>query len=292
MITNCNKVKYFLFFVALQDLKVKSSFIILGRGKVEVLMKVVEVCWKELEGRKRFHPLPYELTDHLFHGDKQLVYTIIQFLNISEQFLFECAEKYIERRVPDIVFHDLDNYALPKMSDHSYWSVGHGRIRKCNAKIAIHVPGISPSTLQLTEKINIKNQMLENDFKILLGLQQKSTHTNIVRLLAYSELKSPLPFYAKDCHRQGILDKLMESRQQQKPLPIKWFNDRLTEIISALSYLHGVKIVHRDVTLRSFRLIQCRDRDNLAVLYDFNLACQTDFSATATGHVAGTLHRI
>lgn len=88
-----------------------------------------------------------------------------------------------------------------------------------------------------------------------------------------------------------MLDILMESRQQRKPLPIKWFNYRLTEIISALSYLHGFKIVHRDVTLSSFRLIQGRDRDDdLVILYDFNLACQTDFSATAIGQIAGTLY--
>lgn len=54
--------------------------------------------------------------------------------------------------------------------------------------------------------------MLENDFKIFLGFQQKIIYINIVRLLVYSELKSLLLFYVKDCYRKGMFDKFMELR--------------------------------------------------------------------------------
>ncbi|XP_061188789.1 uncharacterized protein LOC133196962 [Saccostrea echinata] len=258
------------------------------KGEKGDLLKVVEICWSRMSGHKSFLPLPEELSNHLFTGDKQLVNTIIQCLNISERSLLEFTETYVQRHVTDVVFHHTKRKTLPKKTDHSYWSFCQGRINKCEASIAICVPGISMSSLQgIKEKCKIKNSMLENDFKILLGLQKDETHINVVRLLAYSDLKNSLPFYVKENHRIEILEKLLEIRGQKTRFSVLWLNNRLIEMISALNYLHGKKIIHRDVTLRCFHLAQFPEtEEDAAVLYDLNLACQTDFSMTASCQVA------
>ncbi|XP_061188790.1 uncharacterized protein LOC133196963 [Saccostrea echinata] len=257
------------------------------KGEKGDLLKVVEICWSRMSGHKSFLPLPEELSNHLFTGDKQLANVIIQYLNISERSLLELTETYVQRHVTDIVFHHTKRKTLPKKTDHSYWSICQGRINKCEASIAIRVPGISMSSLQgIKEEYKIKNSMLENDFKILLGLQKDETHINVVRLLAYSDLKYSLHFYVKDNHRIEILEKLLEVRGQKTRFSGLWLNNRLIEMISALNYLHGKKIIHRDVTLRCFHLAHFSEtEEDETVLYDLNLASQTGFSMTASCQV-------
>lgn len=253
-----------------------------------MLMNAVEVCWKGLSGHQGFISLPEELSDHLFSSDKQRVQSVIQTLNISERYLLECTEKYLQRRVIDIVIHDVNRTTLPKKSDHSYWSICQGRINKWEVTVAIHVPGISQSILKGADEENILNKMLENDFKILKGLQKNETHVNIIRMLAYSDLGSSLSFYVKDMHKSRMLEKLLHERERKGILSVSWFNNRLIEIIKALIYLRRQKIVHRDLTLRAFHLARFSGtEEDVAVLYDFNLACQTDFSLTAPSKVAG-----
>ena len=235
---------------------------------------------------KGFLCLPEELTDCLFMDEKDIIHIMNQSLTIDEPFVSECTEKYVQKRVSDIVIHDKERQSLPKMKDNSYWSICHGRINKCQAIIAIHVPSIALSRENKSE--DIKNKMLHNDLKILAGLQKEKTHINVVRLLAYSSLQNSVQFYVKDGYKMTVLDKLIEVREQRDRLPVTWFNKRLQDIIKALLYIHGEKIIHRDVTLRSFGLAHCHNpENNLAILYDFNLACQTDFSLTATGRVTG-----
>lgn len=246
----------------------------------------MKICWKGMHLGKGFLCLPEELTDCLLMDEKDIMHTMNQSLTIDEPFVLECTEKYVQKRVPDIVIHDKERQFLPKMKDNSYWSICHGRINKCQAMIAIHVPSIELTRENKSE--DIKNKMLQNDLKILAGLQKEKTHINVVRLLAYSSLKNSVQFYAKDGYKMTVLDKLIEVREQRDRLPVTWFNKRLQDIIKALLYIHGEKIIHRDVTLRSFRLAHCHNpENNLAVLCDFNLACQTDFSFTATGRVTG-----
>ena len=234
--------------------------------------------------------IPEEMTDLIFSLNEDLVQPLINSLGLSESGVQDLAEFYIEKLLPDLKVYNDDKKHLPKLSNHYQWTLSRGRFFSNSVRVAILVPGISNTQLKNT-KVSDENIRIENEFEILLKLQDGKTHANILKMFAFNPLRSRLHFHVIENFEMLLMDKVFQSRRRQDFFPEKWIISRLLEIISAVIYLHENNIIHRDLTLNAFAiktLPRVSAEYENAVLCNLQMAYHRDNEASAmAGHVAG-----
>jgi serine/threonine protein kinase len=120
---------------------------------------------------------------------------------------------------------------------------------------------------------------LKNEITILHNLQ----HPNIVKFVDIKKTKKHYYIVMEYCNG-GELSKALEEYQEKfgKPFSQEIVQHFMRQIISAFKYIHGLKIIHRDVKLDNVLLNYESEKDkedlNLmkatAKIIDFGFACQ------------------
>uniref|UniRef100_A0A8W8KFS7 Protein kinase domain-containing protein n=1 Tax=Magallana gigas TaxID=29159 RepID=A0A8W8KFS7_MAGGI len=148
------------------------------------------------------------------------------------------------------------------------------------------IPGIANSQFKTNKSVD-DSKRIENEFDILLKLQNGETHLNIVRMLAFNPLRSRLHFHVIEHYSTSLIDKVIESRLRQEYLPDDWMNSRLIDVACGLHFLHQRSIIHRDITLNSFSLKPISPYHEIAVLSNLEMACSSSNEAsTIVGQIA------
>ena len=251
------------------------------------LSSLINVCVPQLRNHRL--DVPEEMTDLIFSLNKDLVQPLIDSLGLSEAGVQDLAEDYIEKLLPDLKIYNDDKKRLPKLSNHYQWTLSRGRFFLNSVRVAILVPGISNTQIKDT-KVSDENKRIENEFEILLKLQDGKTHANILKMFAFNPLGSRLHFHVIESFGMLLMDKVFQSRRTHDFYPEKWIISRLLEIISAVIYLHENNIIHRDLTLNAFAIKALSNMSaeyEHAVLCNLQMAYYSDSEASATaGHVA------
>ena len=252
------------------------------------LSSLINVCVPQLRNHRL--NVPEELTNLIFSLNKDLVQPLIDSLELSESRVQDLAEVYIEKLLPDLKVYNDEKKHLPKLSNHYHWTLAKGRFFSNSVRVAILVPGISKTKLK-DAIFSDENKRIENEFEILLKLQNGQTHENIMKMLAFNPLKSQLHFHVFENFGMLLMDKIIQSRRTQEFFSEKWIISRLLEIISAVIYLHKNNIIHRDLTLNAFAI---KTFSNVSAKYENSVLCNLqmayyrDIEASAmSGHVAG-----
>nr|XP_022339532.1 uncharacterized protein LOC111134624 isoform X2 [Crassostrea virginica] len=251
------------------------------------LSSLINVCVPQLRNHRL--DVPEEMTDLIFSLNKDLVQPLIDSLGLSEAGVQELAEVYIEKPLPDLKIYIDDKKRLPKLSNHYQWTLSRGRFFSNSVRVAILVPGISNTQVKDT-KVSDENKRIENEFEILLKMQDGKTHANILKMFAFNPLGSRLHFHVIENFGMLLMDKVFQSRRTQDFFPEKWIISRLLEIISVVIYLHENNTIHRDLTLNAFAMKTLSNMSaeyEHAVLCNLQMAYYSDNEASAmAGHVA------
>nr|XP_022339525.1 uncharacterized protein LOC111134623 isoform X2 [Crassostrea virginica] len=249
------------------------------------ISSLMNVCVPQLRNQRL--DVPEEMTDLIFSLNKDLVQPLIDSLGLSEAGVQDLAEVYIEKILPDLKIYNKDKKRLPSLSNHYQWTLSRGRFFSNSVRVAILVPGISNTQVKDT-KVSDENKRIENEFEILLKLQDGKTHANILKLFAFNPLGSRLHFHVIESFGMLLMDRVFQSRRTQDFFPEKWIINRLLEIISAVIYLHENNIIHRDLTLNAFAMKTYISVEyEQAVLCNLQMAYYSDYEASAmAGHVA------
>lgn len=230
--------------------------------------------------------IPEEMTDLILSLNAAIAQPLILCLNLSEESLLLLAEDYAEKVLPGLVFHNTNRKHLQKLSDHSHWMRSAGRLFTNSIRIAILIPGIANSQFKTNKAVD-DSKRIENEFDILMKLQNGETHLNIVRMLAFNPLRSRLHFHVIEHYSTSLIDKIIESRLRQEFLPEDWMNSRLLDVACGLNFLHQRSIIHRDITLNSFSLKPISPYHEIAVLSNLGMACSSSNEAsTIVGQIA------
>lgn len=231
--------------------------------------------------------IPEEMTDLILSLNAAIAQPLILCLNLSEESMLLLAEDYAEKVLPGLVFHNTNRKHLQKLSDHSHWMRSAGRLFTNSIRIAILIPGIANSQFKTNKAVD-HSKRIENEFDILLKLQNGETHLNIVRMLAFNPLRSRLHFHVIEHYSTSLIDKVIESRLRQEFLSEDWMNSRLLDVACGLNFLHQRSIIHRDITLNSFSLKPISPYHEIAVLSNLGMACSSSNEAsTIVGQIAG-----
>ncbi|CAH1105571.1 unnamed protein product [Psylliodes chrysocephalus] len=111
-----------------------------------------------------------------------------------------------------------------------------------------------------------KEDMIENEVKIL----RKVNHQNIMALIADSDTKNILFLVCEYVSGGDLFDQITIAQKYSEEQAALMIN----HLVSALAYLHGMNIVHRDVKPENLLVELHNNRIKLLKLGDFGLACE------------------
>uniref|UniRef100_K1R046 Mast/stem cell growth factor receptor-related protein n=1 Tax=Magallana gigas TaxID=29159 RepID=K1R046_MAGGI len=230
--------------------------------------------------------IPEEMTDLILSLNAAIAQPLILCLNLSEENMLHLADDYTEKVLPGLVIYNTNRKHLQKLSDHSHWMLSAGRFFSHSIRLAMLIPGIANSQFKTNKSVD-DSKRIENEFDILLKLQNRETHLNIVRMLAFNPLRSRLHFHVIEHYSTSLIDKVIESRLRQEYLPDDWMNSRLIDVACGLHFLQQRSIIHRDITLNSFSLKPISPYHEIAVLSNLEMACSSSNEAsTIVGQIA------
>ncbi|KAK3093265.1 hypothetical protein FSP39_013447 [Pinctada imbricata] len=212
----------------------------------------------------------------LFHKDKVIIHQIIGILGKNS---FKASDfrrmvlPHIESTLLALnVKLDHKDYDIEEING-PVWRALSGRIGyDCKVRVQVLFPTFH--SISKGSMYNYSEYADENETKYhttnleTLHSLNSVCHHNICRLIAYQT--RPLPyFYITESFQEHDLSKyLLRMRRNQTWLPEDTLVIMTTGLMEAVMYLHSKKIIHRDLTTRTFAL---KDGDT-PVLRDFGIA--------------------
>lgn len=116
-----------------------------------------------------------------------------------------------------------------------------------------------------------------NEFKTLSGLN----HPNLVQVYDFGILQSDQPYFSMELIEGQEINKFLGSREN-----IKYLLSITHDILSALSYLHSLNILHGDIKPENIMIVKDRRGGPMVKILDFGLSTAATISS---GKISGTL---
>ena len=114
--------------------------------------------------------------------------------------------------------------------------------------------------------------LMPHDFKTEAAILSKCDHPNIVKLFEITKINNKMSLVLELCDGGKILDRLPYTEPQVRKI--------VKQVCSAVSYLHGKNIVHRDIECSNI-MFSTSSEDSEVKLVDFGSACELE---TVTNH--------
>lgn len=129
---------------------------------------------------------------------------------------------------------------------------------------------------KVVELANLFENKLIPSLKREITIHRRMDHPNVVKLLDVHLDKKNIYLILEFCEGGNLLDKVRELNGLSESQAKIYFR----QIMSALSYIHGDGIVHRDINLENILIT----RDNCIKITDFELSkAEQDFLQTSCG---------
>lgn len=106
-----------------------------------------------------------------------------------------------------------------------------------------------------------------HDFKTEAAILGKCDHPNIVKLFEITKVKSKMSLVLELCDGGSILDRLPYQESESAEI--------VRQICSAISYMHGKNLVHRDIECSNI-MYSTPSKDSEVKLVDFGSACELE----------------
>ena len=126
-------------------------------------------------------------------------------------------------------------------------------------------------TSQTTDGVAIKlfngKSRSTTDFKTEAAILGQCDHPNIVKLFEITKVDRKMSLILELCDGGNILSRLPYKEEQVGRI--------IKQICSAVSYMHGMNIVHRDIDCSNI-MFTTSDKDSDVKLVDFGSACELE----------------
>jgi serine/threonine kinase 33 len=115
-----------------------------------------------------------------------------------------------------------------------------------------------------------------------VGILKKLNHVNICQLFAVYESSKSIALVMELCEGGELIDYVKEHKEEMSDSVVR---DIVTQLITAVTYLHRNRIVHRDIKPENILL---KSKNEIVIkMADFGLACFTD-GIYQVDNIAGT----
>jgi formylglycine-generating enzyme required for sulfatase activity len=113
------------------------------------------------------------------------------------------------------------------------------------------------------------------------------SHDNIVRVYDVAQCGPHIYFTMERLYGKSLRHVIGQCKQEQRPMPLKEVMHITLQLLTALRYAHGRKVVHRDIKPENIWL--CADEASSVKLMDFGIArALASSDLTRTGIAMGT----
>lgn len=135
-------------------------------------------------------------------------------------------------------------------------------------------------TVKILPKSKLKSGKLKQGLKTEINIQSKLNHPNIVKFEKVFEYNECIYILYEFCTNKSLLD-LIKRRKRLTEVEVKCY---LMQLISGLKYLHGMKIIHRDLALKNLFLSESLELK----IGDFSKATREEFEGERKKSICGT----
>ncbi|OMJ85159.1 hypothetical protein SteCoe_13549 [Stentor coeruleus] len=144
-------------------------------------------------------------------------------------------------------------------------SGAYGEVWLCNHKLTQELRAV-----KILLKVGMSQQEIDNrEVFIEVEILKSLDHPNILKVYEYFEDEGKYYIVMEFCRHGDLFDRLQKVKKFSEPTAAKI----IKQIFSALNYLHGQKIIHRDIKLENVLVSELEENGEMKVkLIDFNIA--------------------
>lgn len=133
---------------------------------------------------------------------------------------------------------------------------------------------------KLIEKTSLCKSRVRQKLMTEIKIHKSLNHPNIVKFEHFFEDSENVYILLELCQNHSLSD-LIRRRKRLTEIEVQYY---LSQIIDSLIYLHGQKVIHRDIKLGNLLL-----NEKMQIkLADFGLACKLEFEGERKSTICGT----
>lgn len=133
---------------------------------------------------------------------------------------------------------------------------------------------------KVVEKVSLTKSRIRQKLMTEIKIHRSLNHPNVVKFEHFFEDSENVYILLEICQNNS-LSELIRRRKRLTELEVQCY---LAQIVEALQYLHGQKVIHRDIKLANLLL-----NDKMQVkLADFGLACKLEYDGERKSTICGT----
>ena len=188
---------------------------------------------------------------------------------------------YIEHKLQNgrfIITEEIKCFGSTRDKLHKpHWSDCRGIFGEIEMRIKILIP--TKNCIAKSVGANYKAQQVagkerfDNTLTVLADLNKNGSHKNIATLVAFQRTEMPLFYAIRADGATNFLKFLLLRRERKHWCSFQELVQNIKDAISAVSYLHSKRVIHRDITACSFDIVP---EQSTLKLSDFRLAMKLD----------------